>query len=88
MTDDELLTILLDGHHRTRDLLLATGTPLCWAVAELLQVWRDAQAHARLAYETWRNSPGREAYAVYRAAQDRADAAQLALSAKAPGADA
>jgi hypothetical protein len=83
MTDDELLTILLDGQDRTRELLLATGTPLCWAVAELVQVWRDAQAQARTAYEGWRHRPGHEAYAVYRAAQDRADAAQLALSAKA-----
>jgi hypothetical protein len=82
MTDDQLLTLLLDGRDRTRELLLATGTPLCWAVAELLQVWRDAQAQARRAYEGWRNCPGAEAYAVYRAAQDRADAAQGALSAK------
>jgi hypothetical protein len=83
MTDNELLAILLDGRDRTRELLLATGTPLCWAVVELVQVWRDAQAQARRAYAGWRDRPGREAYAVYRAAQDRADAAQLALTAKA-----
>jgi hypothetical protein len=82
MTDDELLTTLLDGHDRTRALLLATGTPLSWAVAELVSVWREAQAQARHAYEGWRSCPGRDAYAVYLAAQDRADAAQLALSAK------
>ena len=83
MTDDELLTLLLAERDRTRELLLASGTPLCWAVGELLQVWRDAQAHARLAYERWRISPGGDAYAAYRAAQDRADAAQHSLSAKA-----
>jgi hypothetical protein len=83
MTDDELLTILLDGRDETRELLSATGTPLCWAVAELVSVWREAQAQARHAYEVWRCCPGHEAYAVYLAAQDRADAAQLALSAKA-----
>jgi hypothetical protein len=82
MTDDELLTILLDGREPTRELLLDSGTPLCWAVAELVSVWREAQAQARLAYEGWRTCPGREAYAVYRAAQDRADAAQVALTAK------
>ena len=39
-------------------------------------VRREAQAEADLAYEYWRSQPSREAYAVYRAAQDRADAAQ------------
>jgi hypothetical protein len=82
MTDDQLLTILLDGRDGTRELLLATGTPLCWAVEELVSVWREAQAQARHAYERWRNCPGRDAYAVYLAAQDRADAAQVALTAK------
>jgi hypothetical protein len=47
---------------------------------ELCFVRREAQAEAELAYEAW--GPGRssEAYAVYRAAQDRADAAQDALA--------
>jgi hypothetical protein len=88
MTDDELLTMLLTERDRTRELLLASGTPLCWAVDELVQVWRDAHANAELAYEHWRISPGSDAYAVYRAAQDRADAAQHALSAKAARTDA
>jgi hypothetical protein len=83
MTNDELLRMLLAEHDRTRELLLASGAPLCWAVDELVQVWRDAHAHARLAYEHWRSSPGGDAYAAYRAAQDRADAAQSALSRKA-----
>jgi len=38
------------------------------------------QADATAAYEGWRNEPGADAYAVYRAAQDRADAAQDTLS--------
>jgi hypothetical protein len=83
MSDDELLTTLLAERDRMRELLLASGTPLCWAVDELVAVWRDAHAHARLAYEHWRGSPGGDAYAAYRAAQDRADAAQSALSVKA-----
>jgi hypothetical protein len=43
---------------------------------ELSFVRREAQAEANLAYEDWRSLRSRDAYAVYRAAQDRADAAQ------------
>ena len=39
-------------------------------------VRREAQAEADLAYEQWRAQPSKDTYAVYRAAQDRADAAQ------------
>jgi hypothetical protein len=39
-------------------------------------VRREAQAEANLAYEDWRRLRSSDAYAVYRAAQDRADAAQ------------
>jgi hypothetical protein len=48
----------------------------CALFEELNFVWREAQAEANLAYEASRRSPCLEAYAVYRAAQDRADAAQ------------
>jgi hypothetical protein len=44
-------------------------------------VRREAQAEADLAYEDWRLDPSLDAYVVYRAAQDRADAAQDALAA-------
>ena len=43
---------------------------------ELKFVHREAQAEACLAYEDWRRLRSGDAYAVYRAAQDRADAAQ------------
>jgi hypothetical protein len=43
---------------------------------ELSFVRREAQAEADQAYEDWRLQPNRMSYAVYRAAQDRADAAQ------------
>jgi hypothetical protein len=43
---------------------------------EMSFVRREAQAEADLAYEDWRVRAGADAYAVYRAAQDRADAAQ------------
>jgi hypothetical protein len=45
--------------------------------------WRDAQAEAALAYSAWCRDPGAGAYAVYRAAQDRADAAQDVLARRA-----
>jgi hypothetical protein len=43
---------------------------------ELSFVRREAQAEADLAYEDWRKRATGDAYSVYRAAQDRADAAQ------------
>ena len=47
---------------------------------ELRFVRREAQAEANLAYEDWVALPHGERYAVYRAAQDRADAAQDQLA--------
>lgn len=47
---------------------------------ELRYVRREAQAEANLAYEDWIARPGGEGYLVYRAAQDRADAAQDQLA--------
>ena len=43
---------------------------------EMSFVRREAQAEADLAYEDWRLRLCADSYAVYRAAQDRADAAQ------------
>ena len=51
-----------------------------WITVELRDVWRAAQAQADEAYWHWRYHPGAAAYAVYRAAQDRADAAQEHLA--------
>ena len=49
---------------------------------EAFVLWSAARAEANLAYDDWCAHPGREAYAIYRAAEDRADAAEadLALS--------
>ena len=45
------------------------------------EAWRDAHEDAALAWHVWRRSPGDAlAYAAYRAAQDREDAAQEALA--------
>jgi hypothetical protein len=47
---------------------------------ELFTIWSAARAEANLAYEAWCDVPGADAYSVYRAAEDRADAAEQALS--------
>jgi acyl-CoA reductase-like NAD-dependent aldehyde dehydrogenase len=80
---------LLERIEDTREIVLgpaagpqrATG-----AVAELHAVWDAARTDARVAYEAWRAKPGAEAFAVYRAAADRVDAAEAALAAAARGA--
>jgi hypothetical protein len=51
-----------------------------WVFSELEYVRREAQVEAELAYEAWCQLPGGDGYAVYRAAQDRADAAQDQLA--------
>ena len=51
---------------------------------ELFVLWSAARAEANLAYDAWSDAPGRDTYAVYRAAEDRADAAEIALGAGAP----
>jgi hypothetical protein len=47
--------------------------------SESFAIWSAARAEANLALDAWRASPGRDAYMVYRAAEDRADAAEAAL---------
>jgi hypothetical protein len=46
---------------------------------ELFVIWSAARADANLAYDAWCARPGADSYAVYRAAEDRADAAESAL---------
>ena len=46
---------------------------------EHFAIWSAARAEANLAYQAWCEAPGVDAYAVYRAAEDRADAAERAL---------
>jgi hypothetical protein len=47
---------------------------------ELFTIWSAARAEANLAYQAWCDASGALAYAVYRAAEDRADAAEQALA--------
>jgi hypothetical protein len=50
---------------------------------ELFTLWSAARAEANLAYQAWCDMRGGDAYVVYRAAEDRADAAEVALIAAA-----
>ena len=80
----------MSPHHAERALLSFRGEDFDSAVSRsrthdyaMLEEYsfarREAQAEANLAYEDWRHRPSGDAYVVYRAAQDRADAAQDAL---------
>ena len=53
---------------------------------QLWFAWDEAQLEAEHAYEAWRVSRDTAGYAAYRAAQDRADAAQDALASAAAAA--
>ena len=67
----------------TRELVLRTSEDAPdahWRVDEHFLVWAGARAEANDAYAAWRERPGREPYAVYLAAEDRADAAEDALA--------
>jgi len=46
----------------------------------LYTIWSAARAEANLAYSAWCDAPGTLSYAVYLAAEDRADAAEQALA--------
>jgi acyl-CoA reductase-like NAD-dependent aldehyde dehydrogenase len=59
---------------------LAEVEPHDWVREELGYVRAASQAVADQAYDHWRSTGGGEAYAIYRAAQDRADAAQDELA--------
>ena len=47
---------------------------------EAFVLWSAARAEANVAYDEWCAHPGREAYVVYLAAEDRADAAECDLA--------
>ena len=53
---------------------------------EVFVLWSAARAEANLAYDAWCDTPGPEAYTVYRAAEDRADAAEADLASATAGA--
>jgi hypothetical protein len=75
------LRALLDQVADTRELVLRRAASLGPAFNAVYDAWSDAHEEAEEAYITWRRSSARDDYAVYRAAQDREDAAQDALAA-------
>jgi hypothetical protein len=82
MTPEPRRAALVDELTRAIGLVALQDTPTPapeWLVEELSCAWRAAQGEAVAAYEHWRQAPGEDAYAVYRASQDRADAAQTVL---------
>jgi hypothetical protein len=79
MSREQVISELLDRRARREAQRLQTERVSSWIFDELAAAWRAAQDEATKAYELWTELPGRDAYAVYRAAQDRADEAQDAL---------
>jgi hypothetical protein len=66
---------LLRGLDDTRELVVSKGVE----GDVLKEVWRAAQDEADHAYAIWRDLRDTDAYLLYRAAADRADAALDAL---------
>jgi hypothetical protein len=76
MTVDEI-RILLDQVPDTREIVLRRPEG-GWSAEH--SAWSDAHEEAAGAYRAWRTQRTPEAYATYRAAQDREDAAQDLLA--------
>jgi hypothetical protein len=78
------LRALLDQVADTRELVLRRSElhDDSWNAAYL--AWSDAHVEAEEAYGAWQRGGGQTAYLLYRAAQDREDAAQDALAAFTP----
>jgi predicted metalloendopeptidase len=70
------LKTLLDQVADTREIVLRRAVG--WSADH--DAWSDARDEALEAYLRWRAARSAESYAVYRAAQDRADAAQDTLA--------
>ena len=70
------LKTLLDQVADTREIVLRRART--WSAE--YDAWSDARDEALQAYASWLTAPTAESYAVYRAAQDRADAAQDTLA--------
>ena len=70
------LKTLLDQVADTRVIVLRRAAT--WSAD--YDAWSEAREDALQAYARWRAAPTAESYAVYRAAQDREDAAQDTLA--------
>jgi len=78
------LKALLDQVADTRELVLRRDASLGPDFNAVYDAWSDAHEEAEAAYGTWRITQSGEDYAVYRAAQDREDAAQDVLALRSP----
>lgn len=74
------LRALLDQVDDTRELVLHRAPARGQEWNALYDAWSDAHEEADGAYWAWTRGGGRSAYAAFRAAQDREDAAQDALA--------
>ena len=74
------LRALLDEVADTRELVLRRPRVLDPSFDALHGAWSDAHEEAAIAYSSWRRSQRADDYLVYRAAQDREDAAQDVLA--------
>lgn len=62
-------------------LVFARDLPEGASILDCLRAaWDEARCEARSRYDEWHGNGGGDAYFVFRAAQDRADAAQDALA--------
>lgn len=80
MTSDHLQLLIEQIEDMRGLVLLPQDSDPGWVIEELEAVWWAARAEANDAYVAWRSVSGAAAYAVYRAAEDRADAAQDVLA--------
>jgi hypothetical protein len=70
-----------NGLHDVGELVFARELPHGASILECLwAAWDEARWEARRTYDDWHRSGGGDAYFGYRAAQDRADAAQDTLA--------
>lgn len=79
--DSQQLYDLLADVPDTREIVIRPRTRAAEADG-LLDAWRAAREEANASLDAWRSSPGRVSFSVFRAAEDRADAAEDALAAR------
>jgi hypothetical protein len=74
-------TATADSGLHVGELVFARELPHGASILECLRTaWDEAQCEARRTYDKWHRSGDADAYFGYRAAQDRADAAQDTLA--------
>jgi hypothetical protein len=77
----ESLQVCFKALHCTGELVLTSAFADTAGGDPLRCAWAAAEADAALAYDAWQQTGDGRAFTVYRAAADRADAAQDALAA-------